>query len=105
MSAVCLQNPVLSYSFQEEVFKNQERFKKEGEAYLIEVAEKLGVNLDQMKVDMASERVQKIIEADQKRADLLNVRGVPGFKIGSEMVSGAESFEEMKKVIDRQLNH
>lgn len=105
MSAVCLQNPTLAYSFQEELFNNQERLKKEGESFLIEVAEKLGVNTNQMREDMASEQVRFTIEADEKRAEQLNIKGVPGFKIGSEMIFGAQPYEEMKKAIDRQLNH
>jgi len=103
MSAVCLQDPAKAYTFQSEIFKNQEKFKNEGESYLFEMADKLGINIPKMKDDFNSVKVSELIEQDRKRADELNVKGTPGFKIGSASIMGAYPFEEFKKVIDKQL--
>jgi len=102
-SAVCLQSSSLAYSFQKELFDNQEKLAKEGEGFLYEAAEKLGVNVAQMKSDMNGEIVAKSISEDQQLAQSHNFKGTPSFMIGLESVVGALDYDEIKKLIDKQL--
>lgn len=103
-SAVCLQSSSLAYSYQSELFDNQEKLANQGESYLYQLAEKVGVNVPKMKTDMNGEVVAKIISEDQQLAKAHNFRGTPSFLIGSEPVVGALPYEEIKKVIDKQLD-
>ncbi|MGZ3742457.1 MAG: DsbA family protein [Pseudobdellovibrionaceae bacterium] len=102
-SAVCLQNPSLAYSYQKELFENQDKLASQGEPYLYVVAEKLGVDVTKMKSDMNGEAVTKAIAEDQELADAHSFKGTPSFLVGTEEVVGAQPYDEIKKVIDKQL--
>lgn len=102
-SAVWLQSSSLAYSFQNELFTNHEQLLKDGDPFLYEIAQRLGVNVTQMKIDMAGAEVAKIIADDQQLADAHEFKGTPSFLIGSEEVRGSKSYEEIAKIIDKQL--
>jgi len=102
-SAVCLQSPSLAYSFQKELFDNQDKLVSQGEAFLYEVAENLGIDVTKMKSDMNGDAVAKSIAEDQQLADSHNFKGTPSFMIGTEPIVGALPYDEIKKVIDKQL--
>ncbi len=101
--AVSLQSPQLAYEYQRMIFANQEDFVKKGENYLYSIAEKLGLNINQLKIDMESEIVKKTIENDMELAKKYNFQGTPSFKIGNDKIIGAYPYEEFKKIIDKQL--
>ena len=102
-SAVCLQSPSLAYSYQKNLFDNQDKLVNQGEPFLYEVAEKLGVDVTRMKFDMNGEAVAKSIAEDRQFADSHNFKGTPSFMIGTEPIAGAFPYDEIKKIIDRQL--
>ena len=102
-SAVCLQSPSLAYSFQKELFDNQDKLVVQGESFLYETAEKLGANVSQMKLDMNGETVTHSIAEDQKLADSHHFKGTPSFMIGTEPVTGSHPYDEIKKIVDQQL--
>jgi protein-disulfide isomerase len=103
-AAVRLQNPALAYSFQTELFQNQDRLLKEGESFLYEAAGRLGVNVAQMKADMAGPVVAMSLAEDKQLAEEHKFNGTPSFVIGAESIVGAVPYEEFKKVLDRQLS-
>lgn len=103
MSAVCMQSTELAYSFQDELFDHQDLLIKEGVPFLYETAKKLGVNVAQMKMDMSSAAVAQSIAEDLQLADSYNMKGTPSFMIGTQALEGARSYDEFKKVIDKQL--
>ena len=102
-TAVWLQKPDRAYDFQEQIFMNQSRLSSEGETFLLELAKKLGVDEVQMKADMESDKVDKIIKRDLALADKYGFKGTPSFRVGSESVHGAIPYNEMRAVVDRQL--
>ncbi len=102
-SAVCLQSSTLAYTYQKELFENQDRFVTEGEKFLYELADKIGVDLSRMKSDMKSKTVALSIAEDKQLADGYRLTGTPSFLVGKESVVGAYPFEHFKKIIDRQL--
>lgn len=102
-TAVSLLNPKLAYAYQNSLFQNQEKLIKVGEAFLYEVAESMGLNVPEMKESMAGEAVARIILEDQQIAESHKFKGTPSFLIGSEEVVGARPYEDIAKVIDRQL--
>lgn len=104
-TAVCLQSSTLGYAYQKELFDNQDRLMNQGDQFLFDLADKIGVNVTQMKTDMEGDIVAKIIAADQALAKSYNLSGTPSFLIGSETITGAQPYDEFKKVIEKQLGH
>ena len=102
-SAVYLQNRNLAYEFYSEIFANQEQLKSRGVEYLYSMAKIIGVNVEQMKKDMESDKVYKMLEADRAAAKIHNFKGTPSFMIGNEAVTGSYPYEYIKKIVDRQL--
>lgn len=102
-AAVCLQSPTLAYAYQAALFENQDKFVSEGEPYLYSLAQKLGVDVDQMKTDMNGDQVAKSIARDNQLAQAHNFKGTPSFMIGTEPVQGAYPYDQIKSIIDKQL--
>lgn len=95
--AIAKQSPAKAWEFHDTIFKNQQKM-AEGEKFLDDTAKKVGANVGQMKKDMESDEVKKIIEADMKEAGELGIRGTPGFLINGVVVHGAlpaSSFDEI----------
>ena len=103
VSAVCLQNPALATAFQKEIFDHQDQLKEDGEEFLLETAEKLGLDRSQLEEDMRSPEVAHIISEDEKRADALQFKGTPSFVIGKSTLMGTRPAAEFKKIIEREL--
>ena len=103
--AVSMQSSSLAYSFQESLFNHQEELREKGEPFLYELAQKLGVDVTQMKTDMNSAAVERSLAEDRSAADAHNFKGTPSFMIGTEPVQGALPYVEIKKIIDRQLKN
>lgn len=72
-------------------------------ATLVGYAEQLGLDADQMQSAIDSQRHQPLIAADKRIAEKAGLSGTPAFVINGYKVSGAQSFERFKKVIDRAL--
>ncbi len=102
-TAIALQDPTIAQRWRDLVFAQQKRLSEEGETFIFEVAAKIGVDLEKMKVDMESPTVTQIIEGNQKRAADLGFKGTPSYLIGTERVQGARSVKEIKQIIDQQL--
>lgn len=103
LSAVCLQNPLLAYVYQDELFANQDSLIDVGDQILFDIALKIGVDVVQMKAEMGGSVVERMIAEDQQAANSHNFRGTPSYLIGSEKVVGARSLEEIKQIIEKQL--
>jgi predicted DsbA family dithiol-disulfide isomerase len=102
--AISMQNSEFAALWREQIFLNQQRLSSEGGAYIFEVANQLGVNIDRMRSDMNSTKVIQLVESDKQRAQELGFKGTPSFLIGTVKLSGARSLEEFKKIIDEQLS-
>lgn len=70
------------------------------ETNLVKVAEGMGVDGDDFKEMMRSERVSKHLDETRDLAAKLGAQGVPAFIIGGEMFPGAISYEAMKQQVD-----
>lgn len=103
-SAVYLLSPDLAFEFQSQLFNHQEQLAKYGEVYLFKLADKIGVNVEDMKNKMKSEEVEKIIADDKAAAAENNFQGAPSFKIGNKKVTGAYPYEEIKQIVESELN-
>jgi protein-disulfide isomerase len=90
------------WEFYAVMFDNQSRL-GEGEAFYLETAKNLGLNIDKFKKDMASEGATKQIEEDKKLAQANGIQGTPGFFVGGVAVRGAYPIDHFKMIVDRHL--
>jgi len=66
-------------------------------------AAELGLDVDQFKRDVASAEVKDRIAQDMKEAQKLGVSGTPAFFVNGRFLSGAQPFENFKRLIDSEL--
>jgi protein-disulfide isomerase len=59
------------------------------EASALKVAEKVGLNIAKLKVDLASAEVNKEIDDTRKLAQKLGIQGTPHFLVGDRPIGGA----------------
>src|SRR5690606_14901461 len=67
------------------------------------VAEELGLDVEQFKVDYASEEVAAQLAEDQKLADQLGVNGTPAFFINGRYLSGAQGYQVFEALVQEEL--
>lgn len=99
------QSDELAYKWHDVIFANQGKLKSpdNGVKWMLAEAKKLGANVAKAKKDMASEEVQKRIDADIAEAQKYGFRGTPGYLINGVSLRGAYPQPEFEKVIDRHL--
>ena len=66
-------------------------------------AREIGLDGDKFDKCLDSGEMTKAVEANVKAADEIGVRATPTFFINGQMIPGAGTFEQFKKVIDREL--
>lgn len=89
------------YPMHDLLFENQRALAPEK---YIELATKLGLNIDQFKKDMDSPEVAAQITTDMKEAGEVGVRGTPSFFINGKQPAG-RSFELYKSIIDEEIKN
>ncbi|PJK27569.1 DsbA family protein [Minwuia thermotolerans] len=70
------------------------------EAKIMSIAGDLGLDTAELKRQMFSSTTEAEISANYELAQLLGIRGTPGFVIGTEVVPGAISPEQFRQFID-----
>jgi protein-disulfide isomerase len=70
-----------------------------GEQQVLSIAEQSGLNVDQLKQDMADPQIQAAIGRNMQLAQALAIRGTPGFVIGNEIVRGAVDLNALKQSV------
>ena len=70
------------------------------EDLILQVAESVGLNIDQMKVDMSSPDVEAEIQQTTQIAKSLGLTGTPGFIVGTELVPGATDLSTLRSMVD-----
>ena len=80
----------------EELMKHRGRFTR---TVLAEIARSIGADPHVILSDMSSSDIEAQITRNLDLATLLSIRGTPNFIIGSFLIPGAISYEEMRKVI------
>lgn len=69
------------------------------ESNLVNLANVVGLNVEQLRKDKDSEEVANIIQDNLKKAQDLGIQGTPGFIIESEVVRGYVEADRMKEII------
>ena len=66
---------------------------------IFNIAEKVGLNVNQLKIDMNSPNIEKQLTQNREIAKLLGLNGTPAFIIGDIIYSGALDKNNLKKII------
>lgn len=104
--AAAMQDADKAWKLHDIVFANQDKLEKSGDAFLRETAQSLGLNLEQLEKDLASEKVRERLKADLQAAQKIGLRGTPSYVIEGVVISGAmprKDFEETIMLIKDNL--
>jgi protein-disulfide isomerase len=63
------------------------------------LASRLGLDVDRLVVDMSSESVQRVIDANAQLASELGITGTPSFVIGGKLIPGAVEIAQIESLI------
>lgn len=69
------------------------------EAALLELAGSVGADTARLAADMADPAIQGQLQANDSLAAALGITGTPGFLFGKQLVPGAVSLDDMKKLV------
>jgi protein-disulfide isomerase len=64
-----------------------------------EIAKSVGLDLDRLHKDMEAPEVTEALDRNLDLGRALNITGTPGFVIGTQIVSGASSVDDLKKYV------
>jgi len=63
------------------------------------VADSIGLDVDRLKLDMASPQIDAALKANHSLADALDITGTPGFVVGDQIVPGAIDLSSLKELV------
>jgi protein-disulfide isomerase len=69
----------------------------------VEYAERIGLDVERFKKDVASEDVKRKVDSDVAEATRLGVMSTPGFFVNGRYLRGAQPFPAFKALIDEEL--
>ncbi|MFW6077453.1 MAG: DsbA family protein [Hyphomicrobiales bacterium] len=69
------------------------------ESTTLQVAERIGLDVDQLKADMERPEIAAVIEGNMQLAAALGIQGTPAFVIDDQLVPGAVGHEALAQVI------
>jgi protein-disulfide isomerase len=69
------------------------------EATVMTLARGVGINVNQLKLDMKDPELDEIIEKNRSMAQKLEINGTPAFVVGDALVPGAISAEQFNELI------
>jgi protein-disulfide isomerase len=74
------------------------------EARVLDVAAKIGVEVELMKTDMNDPAIQAAIDRNLELAEVLRINGTPGFVIGEQILHGATDLKTLQELIREARN-
>ena len=69
------------------------------EQKVLEVAERIGLDVEQLKADIQAPEVQEAIDRNMQLAEALGLRGTPAFLIGDQLLPGALPLRVLEQTI------
>lgn len=70
------------------------------EATVMKVAESVGLDVDQLEIDMQSPEIDKMLKRTFALADELSINGTPAFIVGNQVVRGFVPAAELEKLAE-----
>lgn len=99
-AAIALQDEGKAWQFYDLMFANRDRLLAEGEPFIKESAQKLGVDMKRLARDVRSKKVTDILAEDQKDAQKLGVEGTPYFLVNDLVVRGALPLDLFRDAVE-----
>ncbi len=69
------------------------------ESAIVEIAQKLGLNIERLKLDMESETVKSELQRNSALAKKLRLTGTPAFVIGEEVIGGFVELPTLQEAV------
>lgn len=101
--AASLQSPEKAWAFHDAVYAKADVFRKEGDKFLKETAQAVGLDLARLDSDAGSKEVQDRLARDREESEKLEIPGTPSFLVNGVLISGAVPLEEYSRLIDVML--
>lgn len=101
--AIARQSSEKAYKFHDLIFENQKDLGAKKEAFLKDLAKKVGADMGKLAKDLNDPKIMERITADMEEAKKFDISGTPGFIINGISLRGAYPFPEFKEIIDRHL--
>jgi protein-disulfide isomerase len=70
------------------------------ETSVFQAASSIGLDVERLKRDMAAADIDRMLRANARLADALQIRGTPAFVVGEEIVPGAISLNAMRQLVE-----
>lgn len=101
--AIAGQDEGKAWDFYKKMYDNRERLLSEGEPFIRETVQSLGLDMKKLQRDLQSKRVQDILAQDQEDGQKLGVEGTPYILVNNLVVRGALPLELFKDAVDMAL--
>ena len=101
--AVAAQSESKAWKFYDAMYADRDRLLLEGQKFVDDVCDKLGLDKDRLKKDAASDKTARIIAQDLDDAKKLKIDGTPCFLVNGLMVRGALSEPLFEAAVDIAL--
>lgn len=98
--AIAQQDEDKAWKFYDLMFSNRDRLLAEGEPFIKESAENLGVDMKRLAKDVRGKKVSDILAEDQKDAQKLGVEGTPYFLVNDLVVRGALPLDLFRDAVE-----
>ncbi|MBD5626609.1 MAG: thioredoxin domain-containing protein [Desulfovibrio sp.] len=98
--AIAQQDEGKAWEFHDLMFANRDRLLAEGEPFIKESAQKLGVDMKRLGKDVRGKKVTDIMAEDQKEAQKLGVEGTPYFLVNDLVVRGALPLDLFREAVE-----
>ncbi len=95
-AALAAENQGLYNDFHLSLMKKKGRITED---VIFNIAEKTGLNINQLKIDMRSREIENKLKINRDVAKLLNLNGTPAFIIGDIIYPGALQKSDLKQMI------
>ncbi len=70
------------------------------ERSVLMIAQEVGLDVEQLRLDMEAPEIEEHIETSMRLAELLGVTGTPAFIIGDNLIPGAVELEILQQAVD-----
>ena len=102
VAAIAAQNQGKFWEMHDKLFENQKALQR---ANLVQYAKDLGLNMAKFEKDLDNPANTARVKAEMAEGSKVGVRGTPASFVNGRMISGAQPFQNFKKLIDEALKN
>lgn len=104
-AAMCASAQNKFWQYHDALFDSQDKWENlpQPRPILDSIARQVGVNFDEWKKCVDSDKMLPLIFADRDRAATAGVQSTPTFLVGGQVIAGAVPFSDLKPVIDSAI--